>query len=200
MSRRSLPAALRLLPIARTDDEGDGVMLAGLRAGRLDALASAFDRWHQRVRVLARRLLCDDAAAEDVVQETFAALPDAVARFRGEVEIEAFVLGIAVKRTRRRHREAARRRRALERMIVHEPRGPRDPEHDAYRRELAQRLAAALNCLPVAQREAFVLCEVEEMTSAQAAVLADIPEGTVRTRLFHARRRLRELLNQDHEP
>jgi len=45
-----------------------------------------------------------------------------------------------------------------------------------------------------------VLCEVEEMTSAQAAVLADIPEATVRTRLFHARRRLRELLDEDHQP
>jgi RNA polymerase sigma-70 factor (ECF subfamily) len=127
-------------------------------------------------------------------------LPDAVARFRGEVDLESFVLGIAVKRARRRHREAARRRRALEWMALDERRGPRDPEHDAYRRELAQRLAAALDHLPVAQREAFVLCEVEELTSAQAALLADIPEATVRTRLFHARRRLRDLLNQDHEP
>jgi len=38
------------------------------------------------------------------------------------------------------------------------------------------------------------------MTSARAAALADVPEATVRTRLFHARRRLRDLLNEDHEP
>jgi RNA polymerase sigma-70 factor (ECF subfamily) len=199
MTGRSLPGALRVLPAAHPTAETDDAIVAGLRAGRLDALARAFDRWHQRVRVLARRLLWD-AAAEDVVQETFAALPRAVARFRGEVDLEAFVLGIAVKQARRHHRAAARRRRALDRLAIEEKRGPRDPEHDAYRRELAQRLADALDHLPAAQREAFVLCEVEELTSAQAAALADIPEATVRTRLFHARRRLRDLLDEDHEP
>ena len=204
MTGPSSPAALRVLsaplhPEAIVGDADDYALAAGLRAGRLDALAHAFDRWHQRVRVLARRLV-SDAAAEDVVQETFAVLLGAVARFRGEVDLESFVLGIAVKRARRHHRAAARLRRALERLTNEEKRRPRDPEHDAYRRELAQRLAAALDRLPPAQREAFVLCEIEELTSARAAALADIPEATVRTRLFHARRRLRDLLNEDSEP
>jgi len=203
MTGQPTRAALRVLRAAPAEahagDANDDAIAAGLRAGRLDALARAFDRWHQRVRVLARRLV-SDAAAEDVVQETFAVLLGAVARFRGEVDLESFVLGIAVKRARRHHRAAARLRRALERLTNEEKRGPRDPEHDAYRRELAQRLSAALDRLPPAQREAFVLCEIEEMTSARAAALADIPEATVRTRLFHARRRLRDLLNEDHEP
>jgi RNA polymerase sigma-70 factor, ECF subfamily len=203
MTGPSSPAALRVLspprPTVIGGDAIDDAIAAGLRAGRLDALARAFDRWHQRVRVLARRLV-SDAAAEDVVQETFAVLLDAVARFRGEVDLESFVLGIAVKRSRRHHRAAARLRRALQRLTNEDKRGPRDPEHDAYRRELAQRLAAALDRLPPAQREAFVLCEIEEMTSARAAALANVPEATVRTRLFHARRRLRDLLNEDHEP
>jgi DNA-directed RNA polymerase specialized sigma24 family protein len=64
----------------------------------LDALATAFDRWHGRVRVLARRLLSDPASAEDVVQDVFAALTRAVRSFRGEVDVETFVLAIAVKR------------------------------------------------------------------------------------------------------
>jgi RNA polymerase sigma-70 factor, ECF subfamily len=194
-ARRALSAPRTLADGAASDDEA---IAAGLRAGRLDALARAFDRWHVRVHVLARRLV-SDAAAEDVVQETFAALPGAVMRFRGDIDLESFVLGIAVKRARRHHRAVARLRRALERLTIEDKRGPRGPEHDTYRRELAQRLAAALDRLPPAQREAFVLCEVEEMTSAQAAALADIPEATVRTRLFHARRRLRDLLNEDHE-
>jgi RNA polymerase sigma-70 factor (ECF subfamily) len=200
MSPRSPSVALRLLPKERPTADDDGSLLVGLRAYRLDALACAFDRWHQRVRVLARRLLCDSAAAEDVVQETFVALSDAVTRFRGDVNLESFVLGIAVKRARRRQREGARRRRALERLTREERRRPRDPEHDAYRRELSLRLTVALDHLPPPQREAFVLCEVEELTAGQAALVADIPEATMRTRLFHARRRLRDLLDQDREP
>ncbi len=172
-------------------------MLAGLRAGDLTMLAAAFDHWHQRVRVLARRLLSDDAAAEDVVQDVFTALPTATRGFRGEAGLETFVLGIAVKRVRRHRRAALRRQRALERLGREDPRQPDDPEGDAYRHQLGLRLAAALDQLPLPQRVAFVLCEVEEMTAAQAADVAACPEATVRTRLFHARRRLREILGAE---
>jgi RNA polymerase sigma-70 factor (ECF subfamily) len=191
--RRSLAA------VVGPSDDGDA-LVDGLRAGQLDALAAAFDRWHQRVRVLARRLLSDAAAAEDVVQDVFAALPGATRRFRGDVDLETFLLAIAVKRARRHRRAAVRRQRALARLAAVERRGPRDPEHDTYRRELGERLGAALDRLPLAQRVAFVLCEIEELTSAQAAVVASAPEATVRTRLYHARRRLRELLSGEREP
>lgn len=160
-------------------------------------LAAAFDRWHQRVRVLARRLLSDPAAAEDVVQDVFTALPRAANRFRGEVDLETFLLAIAVKRVRRQRRAALRRRKALERLRAAEPRRTLDPEQDTYRRELGARLGAALDRLPLPQRVAFVLCEVEELTAGQAATIADAPEATIRTRLFHARRRLRELLAEE---
>jgi RNA polymerase sigma-70 factor (ECF subfamily) len=169
-------------------------LVAALREGNLAALATAFDRWHRRVRVIARRLLSDPAAAEDVVQDVFASLPRAIRRFRGDAELETFLLGIAVKRVRRHPRAARRRLRALGRLRAVERCGPVDPEQDTYRRQLGARLAAALDELPLPQRVAFVLCEVEELTSVQAAVIADAPEATIRTRLFHARRRLRDLL------
>jgi RNA polymerase sigma-70 factor, ECF subfamily len=169
-------------------------LVAALGAGDLAALASAFDRWHHRVRVLARRLLSDPAAAEDVVQDVFTLLPRAVRRFRGDADLETFLLGIAVKRVRHHRRAAHRRRKALERLRAVDLRGPINPEQDTYRRQLGARLAAALDQLPLPQRVAFVLCEVEELTSVQAAVIADAPEATIRTRLFHARRRLRDLL------
>jgi RNA polymerase sigma-70 factor (ECF subfamily) len=179
-----------------TDDEA--AILDGLRLGRLQAVAAAFDRWHDRVRTLARRLLSDEAAAEDVVQEVFVALPRAARTFRAETDLETFLLAIAVKRARHHRRSAARRRRALDRLAAEEAAARPDPERDAYRLQLAARLAAALERLPAAQRLAFVLCEVEGLTSAQAAVVAAAPEATVRTRLFHARRRLRDLLRVEH--
>lgn len=181
------------------DDDDQTALVEALRRGRLDALARAFDRWHRRVRVLARRLLSDAAAAEDVVQDVFAALPSAIQRFRGDVDLETFLLAIAVKRARRHQRAAVRRRRALAQLAGEARPGPRGPEHDAYRRQLGFRLSAALDRLPLAQRVAFVLCEVEELTSAQAARVAAVPEATVRTRLFHARRRLREWLVEERD-
>jgi RNA polymerase sigma-70 factor, ECF subfamily len=175
----------------------EALLVDALAEGDVAALALAFDRWHQRVRVLARRLLSDPAAAEDVVQDVFTALPRAARRFRGDADLETFLLGIAVKAVRRHRRAALRRRKALERLRVAEARRPIDPEEDAYRRELGERLATALDALPLPQRVAFVLCEVEELTAGQAAAIADAPEATIRTRLFHARRRLRDLLAKE---
>jgi RNA polymerase sigma-70 factor (ECF subfamily) len=195
--------ALRVIPGAADVSGGspEAAIAAALRDGRLDGLAMAYDRWHQRVRVLARRLLGDDATAEDVVQEVFTALPGALRSFRGEVSLETFVLAIAVKRSRHHQRVAARRRRALERLGWSAGAGAvaGDPEHDAYRRQLAERMGGALAELPLDQRVSFVLCEVEGMTSGEAAVIAGAPEATLRTRLFHARRKLRSLLALEHD-
>jgi RNA polymerase sigma-70 factor (ECF subfamily) len=148
--------------------------------------------------VLARRLLWDDAAAEDVVQEVFAALPQSVGRFRGDAPFEPFLLAIAVNRARHHQRAASRRRRAMDRLAIEEPRAARTPEQDAYRRELGERLARALDRLSHAHRVTFVLCEVEGMTAGEAAQVVGAPEATMRTRLFHARRQLRELLAEEH--
>lgn len=177
---------------ARPAFEGPG--LAALQADSVQAVAALYDRCHQSVRRLARRLLGDDGAAEDVVQEVFAALPRALRRFRGDADLQCFVLGIAVKQSRAHLRSAIRARRALARLAHTTTISPDDPERDAYRKQLARKLVAALDRIPVAQREAFVLCEVERLAATEAAMVLRIPEATVRTRLFHARARLRVLL------
>jgi len=204
VSPRAPAPSLRV--VARAPDGRDVVdelrLVTELRRGRLDALARAYDRWHERVRVLARRLLGDDAAAEDVVQEVFSALPLSARRYRGEGGLGAFLMGMAVKRSRHHRRAALKRRRALERWGATARLGgaaTTDPERDAYRRQLAERLARALDRLPHPQRVAFVLCDVEGLTAGEAATIADVPEGTVRTRAFHARRKLRDLLVAEHK-
>ena len=72
--------------------------------------------------------------------------------------------------------------------------GPDDPERLAQNRELGDRLMLALDALPLDQRVAVVLSEIEERTSAEIATIVNAPEGTVRTRVFHAKKKLRELL------
>lgn len=181
---------------ARPDDVA---LAAEIGSGSADAVARAFDRWHQRVRILARRLLGEDAAAEDVVQETFAALSRAAERFRGDAALETFLLSIAIKRARDHAREALRRRRTLDDYARLDIGGIRDPEHHTYRAQLAARMAAALDRLPRRQREVFVLCAVEGLSSSETSVLVGVPESTVRTRLLHARRRLRDLLSEEHD-
>src|SRR5262245_19700506 len=167
--------------------------VAEARRGSTAALAAIYDGHHSRVRQLARRLLGEDAGAEDLVQEVFEQLPRALRRFRGGASLETFLFSMVVNRTRQHLRGAIRRRRALERL-AREPGAPAaNLEDDVATRLRAAQIVAALDQLPLAQPVAFVLCEVQELTSTEAAVLAGVPEGTIRTRVFHARRQLRAL-------
>ncbi|MBK7078925.1 MAG: RNA polymerase sigma factor [Myxococcales bacterium] len=188
------------LPIVDVAPTGDADLVARLRQRERTAVAEAYTAHHAPVRAFARRLLGDDAAAEDVVHDTFLALPDAVAHFRGASTLRSFVIGVAANRARRHVRSAARRRRATQRLAeVERVRGAQAPAPDAVaqRRQLADRLALALDALAHDQRVAFVLCEVEERSAVEVAQILDVPEGTIRSRVFHARRRLRELLAEE---
>jgi RNA polymerase sigma-70 factor (ECF subfamily) len=73
----------------------------------------------------------------------------------------------------------------------------RDPEQEAGQRQLSQLLARCLDALPLDQRVAFVLCEVEERSSTEVSSIVGAPEGTVRTRLFHAKKKLRDMLERE---
>jgi RNA polymerase sigma-70 factor (ECF subfamily) len=142
-------------------------------------------------------LLGDDGAAEDVVQEVFLAVPKALRGYRGDANVLSFLLGVTVKKARGHLRVALRRRCLLERYAIETPAGPRDPEQDLVRKELALALTRAMDSLSAAHREVFVLCEVEGMAKVDAAAVLEIPESTVRTRLFYARSQLRCLLAED---
>lgn len=165
-----------------------------LRRGEPDALGETYDAHHDHVRAFARRLVGDDAAAEDLVQETFLALPRAIRGFRGDATLRTFLVGIASNCARHHVRAASRRRAMHEKSASDEPAPPQTPEEHAKRKQLAAALTRALDELPFEQRVAIVLCEIEERSSAEVARIVDAPEATVRTRVFHAKRKLREAL------
>jgi RNA polymerase sigma-70 factor (ECF subfamily) len=160
----------------------------------LAAVGEAYDQHHEQVRTFARRLLGDDAAAEDLVQETFLAMSRAMPGFRGEAPLRAFLIGIAANQARHHVRAATRRRAAHLRSVDESRPPPSTPEDRTARRELADALSRALDALPFEQRVAIVLCEVEDRSCAEAASIVGAPEATIRTRIFHGKRKLREEL------
>lgn len=190
-----------LLALTRTelvDSSGDTEsLLERLGRGDAEAIGDIYDLHNAAVRAFARRLVGDASAAEDLVHDVFVALPKAVARFRGESSLRTFLVSIAVNHARHHVRAAARRRQALERLGRELPSHASDPEGDARRRELALQLTQALDRLPLDQRVAFVLCEVEERSSREAGEIVGAPEATMRTRLFHAKKRLRAMLEEE---
>ena len=181
-------------------DDGLDDLMRGLRAGQPAAVARAYDLHHVAIRGFARRLVGDLEVAEDLVQDVFLALPRAIRRFQGGSALRTFLIGIAINHARHHVRAAARRRRALSRLAEDRRPGPDSPDETAERHRLAARLLLALDELPLRQRLAFLLCEVEERSSAEAATILGIPDATVRTRLHHARARLRAALTTEESP
>lgn len=190
------PPVLRLVSRAPSaqDASDERRALEALAGGDLAALGELYDAHHEAVRAFAVRFLGDASVAEDLVHDVFLALPAAAPRYRGESSLRTFLVAMAANLSRN-HVRAAMRRRALATRAGSEPReAPPRPDESWERAELATRLQRALDELSLEHRVAFVLCEVEERSGPEVARMLGVPEATVRTRLFHAKRRLRELL------
>jgi RNA polymerase sigma-70 factor (ECF subfamily) len=163
--------------------------------GDAQALALLYRQHHEAVRAFARRLLGNASLAEDLVHDVFLAAPAAFGGYRGHSGVRTFLISIAVNKAKHYLRAASRFRRAVERLGSEpgpEPAAP--PDEARERRELCDELQRALDQLPVEQRVVVILCAVEERTAREAAEIVGAPENTIRTRLFHAKRRLRELM------
>ncbi|MGK3962149.1 RNA polymerase sigma factor [Sorangium sp. So ce118] len=180
----------------RTQD-AEEALVERLRQGDPAAIGEAYDKHYEAVRGFARRLTGDDASAEDLTHDVFVSLPQAAQRFRGGSSLKTFLIGIAVNHARHHLRSAGRRRAAMERLALEpDEEKPTNPEREVGRAALARALNRALDELPDAQRATFVLCEVEERSAREVSEILGVPEATVRTRLFHAKQKLRTLLEE----
>ena len=185
------------LSVTTESDAPDARLLERVRKGDLAALGEVYDAHHEHVRAFCQRFLGDEQAAEDLVQDTFLGLSAASSGFRGDSALRTFLIAIAVNRAKNHLRSAIRRRGLHERWHTQPADSPEGPESSAQRRQLVDALTRALDTLPPEQRVAIVLCEVEGRSSIEAAAITGVPEGTIRTRIFHGKRKLREKLAQE---
>jgi RNA polymerase sigma-70 factor (ECF subfamily) len=150
-----------------------------------------FAEFADGVYTLAFRMLGDRHLAEDVVQETFIKVMRSLDTFRGDGPMAAWLYRIG-------YREAiavSRRRREdpIEpaEIALRADRPADDVEHVVVARELAVRLDGAIAGLPEALRSAFVLRDVEGLSTAEVAEVLDISSSAVKMRLARARQALR---------
>ena len=133
------------------------------------------------------------------MHEVFVALPRVIKRYQGESSLRSFLTGVAINHARHHVRSAGRRRAMLVRAGKEPHPESHSPESSAERRAFLQALNRALDTLPLDQRVAFVLCDVEERTSAEAAEMTGAPEATMRTLLAHCGLEWRDACLRFHE-
>jgi len=171
----------------------DEYLLVSALAGDRRAFAALAKRWQKKLLAHAWRLLGDAEAARDAVQEGWIEIVRGLPRLRDERAFPAWAYRIVTRRCAKAV-GAAVRRREVEAELAAEGE-PAAPEAESGRDH--ERLRAAIRALPEEQRAAIALFHFEELSVAEVAVALDVPAGTVKTRLMHARRKLRAALGGD---
>src|SRR5437867_9056013 len=179
-------------PAARIPEQDEAGLVARIRAGDRAAFGVLAERYAGVARRVARAVLGDPDDADDAAQDALLSALVKLDQYDPRRPFGPWLLHIVAKAaTDRRRPRTVRRVEPLDPALVA---GGSRPDVVAERRALAERLRSALAELPARRRMTVVLFDVEGYSHAEIAGILGIAEGTVRSEVFHARRRLRVLL------
>jgi RNA polymerase sigma-70 factor (ECF subfamily) len=184
----------------RMRDE-DAALVARLRAGEENAYREFVETYQDRIHTVTARVCGSVHEAEDLAQETFLKAFAAIGRFRGNSALFTWLYRIAVNTSR--DYLAHRRRRPAVQLddTIGEPPSPADrPDEAAMREEERRRVRRALDELPEPFRTTLVLREMEGHAYDEIATILGVSIGTVESRIFRARCKLRVLLERGGTP
>ena len=179
-------------PAARIPGQDEAALVARVRAGDRAAFGVLAERYAGVARRVARAVLGDPDDADDAAQDALLSALVKLDQYDPRRPFGPWLLRIVANAaTDRRRRRKVRRVEQLDPALVA---GGDRPDATTERRALSAQLRAALAELSHRRRMAVVLFDVEGYSHAEIAGILGIPEGTVRSEVFHARRRLRVLL------
>jgi RNA polymerase sigma-70 factor (ECF subfamily) len=177
--------------VTSTDNLSDFELVRQLAHGDRDALAIVFRRHQAMVFRFSKQMLGTREAAEDLTQEVFIELARGASRYdESRGALGTYLYGIARNLILQRYK---RRRLQSEISIdsLAEDSAPlttsSDPLDKLMRAQLLRRLRTAILQLPIHYREVIVLCELNGLSYEDAALVANCPVGTIRSRLSRAR-------------
>ena len=185
------------------EDLSDRELMVMFKHGRREAFEVLFVRYRHQVWSYLRRLVGDEASAEDLVQEVFLAVIRSRETYEAEAPFPAWLFRIATNAARSHFRRG--RRSPVQSLAEGENGVPADtrskPPHDlAYAHELNSALEHAVRELPETLREVFLMRQVHKLTDEEIAQAMDLAPASIRVYLHRARqmlyRKLRPLLDE----
>ncbi|HQM37541.1 MAG TPA: sigma-70 family RNA polymerase sigma factor [Candidatus Bipolaricaulis anaerobius] len=164
----------------------DGELVGQVARGDGRAFRALYERYADRVFRYALTLLRNRHLAEEVVQETMVAVWNGADKFEGRSQVSTWIFGIA-----RHHAHRVGRGEVKGERVPDEEGESPDPSSTVEREVRVQRAVAGL---PPDQREVVFLAFYEGLRYEEIARVQGVPEGTVKSRMFHAKKRLAEEL------
>lgn len=176
-------------------------------AGDQPAFRLLMRRHNQMLFRTARSILRNEEEAEDALQDAYIHAYRSIGSFRGDAKLSTWLVRIVVNESIARRRRAQRGAQVIPLDADPESRAQAEgvvaesdeaqPEREALRAQTRRIIERKIDALPDAFRTVFMLRAVQEMSVEEAAACLDIPEATVRSRMFRARGLLRESLARE---
>jgi RNA polymerase sigma-70 factor (ECF subfamily) len=175
-------------------DRPDAALIALARAGDREALDELLERYEPRIYRFGLRMCGDEESAREVLQETLLAAFRHLPGFRGDAALSTWLYQIA-RSFCIKERRGVRPTTSIDETNAAELVDP-TPGTDvrAHAREVGVALSRAINALPADQREALVLRDVEGLSADEAAQIAGVDVGALKSRLHRARMTVRHEL------
>jgi RNA polymerase sigma-70 factor, ECF subfamily len=173
----------------------DEVLIGRIADGDRLAMKVLFARHHVRVYRFVLRMVRNEATAEDLISEVFLDVWRQAGKFEGRSTVSTWMLSIArfkaLSALRRRNEEELddETAAAIEDLAD-------DPEVALAKKDKGAALRQCLDRLSTEHREIIDLVYYHEKSVEEAAGIVGIPEATVKTRMFYARKKLGELLKE----
>ena len=179
---------------SRTEQE----TLARARTGDADAFRALVEKFTPRVFSVARNLVASGSDAEDVVQEVFFKVYSKLDSFREEAAFSTWLYRVTVNAAadymKKRRRDKSSLVEDMGRLPLEDPDG--GPIETASRSDLQREIRLAMQELPEKFRSILVLRELEGLAYTEISEVLGISKGTVESRLFRARARLKDRLER----
>lgn len=174
----------------QADQLYERLLVIRAQAGDDSALGELVERYSPRLRYFLRKLLSSADGAEDTLQDVWLDVIRQMSRLSDPGALRAWLYRIARDRAFRRLRKFGREIQPLDDAMLID--GTMDEA--AFTAEDAAQIHTALDRLPAEHREVLVLRFLEDMTYEEIAGIVNCQLGTVRSRLFYAKRALRHVL------
>lgn len=178
-----------LSAMLRRGESAEAALLRRARDGEREAISVLVNRHRTRLTNLAFQITRDREAAEDAAQEILSRALDKLPSFRGESEFASWLYRLTLNFCLEKRRLDQRRAEITAEHLGEELRQTASPERQLETRELIER---ALDALSEPQRVALLLREWQGFSYQEIAEILQLPIGTVRSRLSHARRQFQE--------
>jgi RNA polymerase sigma factor (sigma-70 family) len=198
---RYIPETVETSLTRKTDDpallartaEGEACLVGRIAAGDRRAFEALYRAYFPRLGRFLQRMTRSTALIEEIVNDTLLAVWRKAATFDGSSKVSTWIFAIA-------YRRACKALQAVDEPVEasgdeREGLDADRPDSQFERVRLAQAVDAALAALPLAQRTAFQLTFYHDMSLTDIADIMECPVNTIKTRLFHARKRLAVLLD-----